>query len=437
MRFITLLGAVLLPLGAAAQPLSLRDAVKLALDKHPSLQAAAARTKAAGSRVDQTRGAYHPKLGYTEFVQGSNNPVFAFGTLLNQRRFSQTDFDVNRLNSPGFIANFQSQAFAEQLIYDFGAARQQTRTAEIGRKMSQEEETLQSMRQVAAVARAYYSVQLTREALTVAQSAVKSAEADLERAEAVRTAGMSTDADVLSIRVHLAATRQQMIARQYDLDVARAALNDTLGIPLDTDHQLTTPLTVAKTTSETVTQRPEQRQAILQTELAESQRRSARLSLYPQIVARGVFEANRHKFVTDGGANWWLGAGLRWNFDTGGSASRRSEEAAHLAVAAQAAKRQVDSAVELHVRQARSAWKSATERLAVADAAIAQAEESLRIIKNRFEAGLTTVNELLRNETALLEARTRRLAAVYDQRLAAVEVELASGRLSGDNDVLN
>ena len=49
-------------------------------------------------------------------------------------------------------------------------------------------------------------------------------------------------------------------------------------------------------------------------------------------------------------------------------------------------------------------------------AAVAQAEESLRITKNRYDSGLTTVTDLLRNETALLEARTRRLAAIHDQR---------------------
>ena len=64
------------------------------------------------------------------------------------------------------------------------------------------------------------------------------------------------------------------------------------------------------------------------------------------------------------------------------------------------------------------------------------ADESLRITKNRYNSGLSTITELLRNETALLDARTRRLAAVYNQRLAAVGRELATGALSGDSDVL-
>src|SRR6266699_5085427 len=62
----------------------------------------------------------------------------------------------------------------------------------------------------------------------------------------LRSAGMSTDSDVLSIRVHLARVGEQQIRRAADLDVARAALNDGLGLPLDTSHTLTTALTPLK-----------------------------------------------------------------------------------------------------------------------------------------------------------------------------------------------
>ena len=86
---------------------------------------------------------------------------------------------------------------------------------------------------------------LTAEQLKAAVQANRSAEADLRRAESVRSAGLSTDVDVLSIRVHLAAVEEQRIQRSADLDVAQAALNDILGIPLDTPHDLTSPLTRA------------------------------------------------------------------------------------------------------------------------------------------------------------------------------------------------
>jgi outer membrane protein len=64
------------------------------------------------------------------------------------------------------------------------------------------------------------------------------------------------------------------------------------------------------------------------------------------------------------------------------------------------------------------------------------AEESLRITKNRYDVGMSTVTELLRNETALLDTRTRRLAAVYEQRIAAANLEFATGTLTRDSNVL-
>ena len=66
-----------------------------------------------------------------------------------------------------------------------------------------------------------------------------------------------------------------------------------------------------------------------------------------------------------------------------------------------------------------------------------KAEESLRITQNRYEAAIANVTDLLRTETALLEARTRQLAAVHDQRIAAAMLELVSGTLTPDSAVLN
>ena len=47
-----------------------------------------------------------------------------------------------------------------------------------------------------------------------------------------------------------------------------------------------------------------------------------------------------------------------------------------------------------------------------------QAKESLRIIQNRYQAGLTTVTELLHAQTAELDATTGYLAALQDWQVA-------------------
>jgi outer membrane protein len=426
-------------------PLSLKDAVRTAIEKHPSVEAAGAQVSAAETRLRQARSGHLPKLNYTESWQRSNNPVFVFGSLLTQHQFGEQNFAIGPLNRPDFMNNFQSQVTVDQTIWDFGQTKTQIRSAELGQSIAGEDKRRTQMEVIANVVRTYYGAVLAQESLNVAREAVRSAEADEQRADAVRAAGMATDADVLAIRVHLAAMREQAIRRSYDVEIARAALNEALGLPLDTKHDLSTPLSEftgdatpldqrEQTASES---RPEARQMRLSASIAETQTQTARSALLPQFSFRVAFEADRQDFVNKGGANWFAGAFMRWNLFNGFADKARIDEASQSLVRARAQQRQIDSAVRLQVRSAYLDLQAAQERLKVTEAAVTQAEENLRIVKNRYENGLNNVTELLRSETALLETRVRRLAAVHGQRLAAVALDLAAGTLTPDSEVLN
>jgi len=150
-----------------------------------------------------------------------------------------------------------------------------------------------------------------------------------------------------------------------------------------------------------------------------------------------TLEADRQRFVTRGGGNWLTSVSLRWNLFNGFSDKQRIAEASFAVRRSEAEARRTDSAVRLEVRRAYAAWRSAEQRIEVARAAVAEAQESLRITQNRYQAGMSNVTDLLRNETAVLESSTRYLAAVHDQRMAAVMVELAAGRLTPDSEVFN
>jgi len=426
-------------------PLSLRDAVRVALRGNPAIAATDAGAKAAEARVAQAHSGNLPKVNYTESFARSNNPVFVFSSLLTQHQFTEQNFAIGPLNRPDFLNNFQSLVTVDQTLYDAGQTKHATRSAELSQKMTGEESRRVQLDLIAAVARAYYGAVLAAESLKTAQQAVRSAEADLERAQAVNAAGMSTDVDVLSIRVHLAAVNEQRIQRSADLDVARAALNDALGQPLDTRHELTTRLQPAVLPDialegvehEAAGARPEARQMKLALDLAQSQAEGARSSLWPQVSVRGAFEADRQRFVNRGGANWLASVSLRWNLFNGFADKSRIQEAGNQVRRAEAEGQRTDSAIRLQVRQAWSGLAAAEQRIEVARAAVAESEESLRITQNRYTAGMSNVTDLLRNETAVLESRTRYLAAVHDQRVAAILLEYAAGRLSADAEVLN
>jgi outer membrane protein len=429
----------------AQAPLTLREAVQTALRRNPTITAAAEGTQAAASRVDQARGGRLPKLNYQESFARSDNPVFVFSSLLSQHQFGAENFNIGPLNRPDSHSNFQSQLTVDQVLYDGGQTRQAVKSAELGLQLTGEERRRAEMGLIATIARAYSDVVLAGESLQAAEQAVRSAEADLRRAEAVRGAGMSTDVDVLSIRVHLAAVTEQKIRRTADLDVARAALNDALGQPLDTGYLLTTGLTRANVSDAALDglergasqNRPETRQMRIATEMAQSQQAAARASLLPQVGVRAAWEADRERFVTRAGTNWLAAVSLRWNLFNGFSDKARIVEAEHSIRRTEAEAQRADSTVRLEVRRAWADLRAAEQRIEVAKAALAESEESLRITQNRYEAGMNGVTDLLRTETAVLESRTRYLAAVHDQRLAATMLELAAGRLTADSEVLN
>lgn len=427
---------------AAQQSLSLEDAVKQALTAHPSLEAANARIRAAEARVRQAQSGYLPRVMWQESYTRGNNPVYVFGALLTQRQFSESNFDIRSLNRPAALNNFQSQFIGEQTVWDFGATKNGKLSAELGRKLTEEERRAAEFQVLYGVARSYHGVTLATEALKVAEEAVASAEADLKRAESVRAAGMATDADVLSVRVHWSSMQERKIRATYDLEVARAALNEALGLPLDTPHDLTTPLRAALLPDGVNFEQSarESRSEVLSTRLvgdiAAAQASGAKSQLLPQIFVRGIFETDRQEFVNKGGGNWMFMAGFRWNLFEGNRARAQADEARQMEASARAQQRQIESAVSLEVRKAQADARAATERINVTEAAVAQAEESLRILRNRYSSGLANITDVLRAQTALLETKTRKLAATYDQRIAAVALERAAGTLNGGSNVL-
>jgi outer membrane protein TolC len=431
--------------GLAQDPMSLKDAVHLALNRNRSVEASDASRKAAESRIAEARSGNLPRVDYSESWTRSDNPVFVFSSLLTQHEFGEQNFQIGTLNRPDFLNNFQSRVTADQTLYDGGQTRNSVRAAELRKDITIEVGRRTRMEVIAGAIRAYYDVLLGAEELNSASESMRSVQADLDRAESIRSAGMSTDVDVLSIRVHVAGVREQQIRREADLDVARAALNDALGLPLDTMHTLTTGLAplrlpdglLADYEKNALGDRPEARQMKLAINLAENQAATAHSNFLPQVGVHAAFEADRQNFYDKGGANWLVSIGLRWNLFNGFSDKARTEESNFALRRSKADQAHADSAIQLQVRRAYADLRAGAQRIEVTDAAVAEAEESLRITQNRYEAGFSTVTDLLRTETALLDARTRRLAAIHDQRVAAAMLELAAGTLTESSEVLN
>ncbi len=429
---------------AGQTPLTLQDAARTALESHPVIEAATAGEREAEAGIGIARSGRLPTLSWVESFTRSDNPVFVFGTLLNQRRFGEENFGIAGLNNPDSIQNFQSLLKVEQILFDARRTKHAIRSARLARDLSATQRRSREMDVLLGVVRTYFGVSLAAEQVRVAEESVRGADADLRQASSRFEAGLTTKADVLSVQVHRASAEQERIHAANNLEVARAALSEALGLDPGVGQSPLTPLTPAPEPSGTLTdyialalrERPDIQRASLGLDIAEAQTLEAKSALWPTVVAQGAFEADRARFVNQGGGNWLAGVSMRWELWKGSENRFKVAAARHGRDRAAALERQASGAAALQIRQAWHQFRSAAERLTVAETAVKQAEESLRIIRNRYTSGLETVTGLLRGETALTNTRFRRLAALYEQRTSSAALEHAAGRLTLASEVL-
>jgi outer membrane protein TolC len=287
------------------------------------------------------------------------------------------------------------------------------------------------------VIRAYSAVLLSREALATVQAAVRTAEANLAAAEGRYEAGVVVASDALAARVRLARLREEAIASANQVRLSHAALNEAMGLPLDHAQRVTGQLDLPPPLYEQLdgletlarTHRPDYRQVDLETQRLEKDILRAKGALLPTMHMMGNYEINNERFASNGQDSWSVGVVLNLNLFNGGEDRARIVEAQANYQRAVAQRERLANAIGLEVHDAFLAHQTARERVTVAREAVGQAEESLRIVQDRYDAGLTTIVELLDSETALTAARTNLTRTLYDATVSQARLDLSLGRL--------
>lgn len=435
--FISTLIAILIAAAAAAQdgrPLTLDDAVARALERNPAMRAVAASGDEANARVDQAFGGYFPRIDLVEAWQGGNQPVYVFGSLLAQRRFTASDFALDSLNHPDALSNHRAAVMVQQPVFDGWATRSSVAFARLGATAAGVERAVVAARLRLDVVTAFGRAVGSRTASAVAAAAVSTAAADLRRAEARRDQGLETEANVLAFRVHLAGAEARAVRSTADESVARAVLNATMAAPLDESVPLvaldvTTERTLDAAALETaaLTARPELQQASLARQQADAARTRARAGLLPQVFANAGAEMNGNTF-TDRASAWTAALEVRWNLFAGGSDRARVAEATAAALRADAERERLENMVRLEVRTAIAEYRSAVAREIAGRRIVEQAHESQRIIRDRYDAGLASASDVLRAAELLAQAEAARTSAVVDLHVTAAALDRATGR---------
>lgn len=442
---------VCLPLATASaqqekpSSLTLQQAVTIALEKNPLRKAALADAKAASADVREARSFLMPRLTFSETATRGNDPVYVFGSELRQQRFTTADFAPNKLNMPMPIGNFTTRFGGSWNLFDsfaswHGIDRAKKMIEAAGHQLDRTDQEI-----VFRVVRSYYQLLLATKQLEVAEQAVKTGQSIMDRSQSRFDSGLAVQADLLTAKVRMAARQQETIRARNNLEMARAELNTAMGIALDAPAQPSEALAeralpvpaLQEVEKQALANRPDLKR--VQSEEA-AQRQSvamAKSAFGPRVNAFAGWEMDNPTFVAGGGGNNWLG-GVEVQFDIFEGGAKRAELSRQRAVEEKAlAMKQVASdGVRLDVRRAYYNLDSARQEVEVARAAIAQAQESLRINQDRYDSGLTTITDLLGAEEATRRSQTDYWEAVYRFHTSYADLELASGSLNPQSPVV-
>ena len=422
----------------AQDPLTLRQAIDEALRQSPQAAIAHADLSDAKAAAAMARTQLLPQLNFTEDISRGNDPVYAFGTRLRQRQFTQADFALNALNFPQPIGNFSSRFSGSWIGFDSFKTQSEIRRADLFKESASSTAKAVDQHIVFRVVGAYQSVLYAQREISVAQHEQETTAVLLASVEDHVKAGLAVESDRMSAQVNVAARKEELIVAQGDLELAWAELREAMGVPdlkaaelkpieLHTFPQL--PLeqemvTAAKT-------RPDLA-ALGQAQSAQASAVGAAKSGFgPRVSTYGNWEEDRTSFTGSGGNNWVAGIQISVDILPLGKRGQLARESA--------AKQKIDAqlvASRLHVRtevnQAHIHRQTAALQLETARAAMDQSAESLRVLKNRYGAGLANLTDLLRAEDAERQSQSSYWHAVYSNAMAYAELLYATGTLTPD-----
>jgi outer membrane protein TolC len=288
------------------------------------------------------------------------------------------------------------------------------------------------------VARAYYDLQQADAQVEIAQAAVTDAARSLRDAQLLEQAGLGTRFDVLQAQVSLANANQDLTRAISQQRIARRRIVQLLSLPQSLEVAAGDPIEVAGDWDLSLEQsivlafrnRAELEQQLVQRNISEQQRQIALAAIRPQ--ASLFTNYNILEVIDDdlGSADGFtLGARLRWNFYDGGAARARAEQEEKNIEIAETNFAQQRNQVRFEVEEAFFELNASEENIQTASFALEQAQESLRLARLRFQAGVGIQSDVISQQAELTRARINRLTAILDYNRALAELQRAVSNL--------
>jgi outer membrane protein TolC len=417
------------------QRLSLHDAIKTALGNNDDVKAFESSVSAKKAEIGISRSFLLPHINLDESFVRTNNPTGVFSIKLNQERFTESDFELQNLNNPDPVSDFQTNVSIEQPIL----AIPELLSIKASKKdyLARSEAFARQKELIAfKVIDSYIRVQTAKEFLGVSEKALEDAREQLRIADKRYNSGLGLYSDTLRASTAVTEAEQQIVSTQKNLKVAKRTLGLLLGLSesVDTDkEQSEIPLYDMEYYTDSSLDRKDIKSLELKHENATTNVQIAEAGFIPKIGVRGTYQLNDSDTPFGNQGNSWFIAGfMRWEIFNGTRRGYQRAQAKHRAAEIEQMLDGLQKKVSLRVYESHLAVDETKKNIELAEATLKTAEEGTRLVQKRYENSLSPFVDLLDAQVNLDRARANLVAKKNEYRISVARLSFESGTIFQD-----
>lgn len=418
---------VAISMGASpSAPLTLQQALDNAHAHLPTLRMARAQSRAAEARGVAQRAGLLPHLdGSALYSRGTSSSARSGSEPLGATGASGGVYDA--LNA-GLTLN--------QLIYDFGQTTGRWRAAQETATAQVELERAARLQAELTVRTAFFQARANKALMQVATENLANLLKHVGQAENFVQVGTKPQIDLVQAKSDHATGRVALITAENNYLIAKAELNQAMGIEMTTDYDVADDTMAALASEDASTDLLLQEALAMRPEFAEQQ---ARLRAQEQVwrTAYGTYapSLNATASVNEAGSRpsalgWGWNATLRltWPLFSGFLTTAQIDEAEASLAELEAKGDGLHQQVRLDVERARVGVRAAKEGLDAAREALMYTQERLRLAEGRYEIGVGNIIELGDAQVKLTAAAAQAVQAEYSLAIARATLVKALAR---------
>ena len=428
---IITLSAICFSLSIQAQNspyISVDKAVEMAVKNNSNVKLSDLDGKIANANYHQTDAVFLPQItvGYTAL--STNNPLNAFGFLLQQESVTAMDFDPVKLNHPGARQNYGTQIEAKLplLNMDMIYARKGAKANEEAYKYKSErtKEYIEI-----EVRKAYTQLQMSYQAHSILQKSLQDVKQIHQSVTNFYNQGLIQKSDVLNAQVQVNTIETALAKAESNIQNASDGLRLLMG--LETTNDVYTTDSLLQDISlyqdrELSSYRSDIMALNKALDATNMMVKSSKMAFLPRINAFGSYGLNDSKAFKFRNDSYLVGINLSWTIFSGNQNRSRMKSA-------QFQHYKMQEELNLHIKKEQLELDKTKRDLNDSQieidkqkASVEQADEALRILSNRHREGLVSTTDLLMAQAQLSQQKLLLAQAIMSYNITKAYLDFLS-----------